>query len=186
MVLLLKKVNIKVRGNNNKIVFGDMSRISNLKVYIEGNDCEIAINESCLISSGEVWIQDDGNKLFIGKKTRIVSAYFAIMEPMKSIIIGEGCMFSYGIQFRCSDSHSILENDTMRRINYAKNILIGDKVWIGADVNILKGVTIGNNSVIGMKALVTKDIEAHSLAVGTPAKMVRNNITWDWRRLYGY
>jgi acetyltransferase-like isoleucine patch superfamily enzyme len=182
----IKKINVQVHGNNNKIIFRDLSRVSNLKIYIEGNDCEILIDESCLFNSGEIWIQDDRNRLSIGKKTRIVNAYFAIMEPMKSIIIGRECMLSYGIQFRCSDSHSILENTTKRRINYAKDIYVGDKVWIGTDVIILKGVTIGSSSVIGMKTLVTKNIQPYSLAVGIPAKVVRDNITWDWRRLYGY
>lgn len=56
----------------------------------------------------------------------------------------------------------------------AKPITIGDNVWIGADVKILPGVKVGNNTVIGAGSLVTKDIPAGVLAYGSPCKVVRN------------
>jgi maltose O-acetyltransferase len=46
-------------------------------------------------------------------------------------------------------------------------------VWIGANVTILPGVTIGNNVVIGAGAVVTKDIPDNSLAVGVPARVIK-------------
>lgn len=56
----------------------------------------------------------------------------------------------------------------------AKDIVIGDNVWIGHGVYIMPGVTIGNNSIIGAKAVVTKSIPADSIAVGIPAKVVKS------------
>ena len=55
----------------------------------------------------------------------------------------------------------------------AADIHIGKYVWIGAHVKILKGVTIGDNAVIGAGAVVTKDIPANSIAVGSPAKVIK-------------
>ena len=48
---------------------------------------------------------------------------------------------------------------------------IGNHVWIGKRAIILKGVTIGDGSIVGMGAVVTKDVPSNSLAVGNPAKI---------------
>jgi len=58
-----------------------------------------------------------------------------------------------------------------KRHHYAKNIIIGSGCWIGSGVIILPGVTIGDGTIIGAGAVVTKDIAAHSIAVGVPAKI---------------
>lgn len=58
-------------------------------------------------------------------------------------------------------------------LEYAKPITIGNNVWIGAQVCVLPGVTIGDNSVIGAGSVVTKDIPANSLAVDNPCRVIR-------------
>src|SRR5690606_21040163 len=52
-------------------------------------------------------------------------------------------------------------------------VVIGHRVWIGANVTIIGGVTIGNGAVIGAGAVVIRDIPPHTLAVGVPARAVR-------------
>lgn len=51
-------------------------------------------------------------------------------------------------------------------------VIIGDNVWLGRDVTICKGVTIGDNCIIGTKSVVTKSIPSNSIAVGIPAKVI--------------
>ncbi|MGM0123171.1 maltose O-acetyltransferase [Enterococcus sp. AZ194] len=58
-------------------------------------------------------------------------------------------------------------------IVYAKPIHIGDKVWLGAGVHVLQGVTIGENTIIGAGSVVTKDIPANVIAAGNPCKVIR-------------
>ena len=55
----------------------------------------------------------------------------------------------------------------------AKPIRIGDGVWIGANVTVLPGVTIGEHSTIAAGSVVNKDIPAHTLAMGVPCKPVK-------------
>ena len=55
----------------------------------------------------------------------------------------------------------------------SKPILIESKVWIGFDVTILKGVTIGEGAVIGAKSVVTKDVEPWTVVAGNPAKIIK-------------
>lgn len=58
-------------------------------------------------------------------------------------------------------------------LEYAKPINIGNNVWIGGDVVVLPGVTIGENTIIGAGSVVTKDIPANVIAVGNPCKVVK-------------
>ena len=62
------------------------------------------------------------------------------------------------------------------RINggcYSKPIHIGKNVWLGGDVKVLPGVTIGDNTIIGTGSIVTKDIPSNVIAVGNPCKVLR-------------
>lgn len=58
-------------------------------------------------------------------------------------------------------------------LEYAKPIKVGNNVWIGGNVVVLPGVTIGDNSVIGAGSVVTKDIPSNVVAVGNPAKVIK-------------
>lgn len=59
------------------------------------------------------------------------------------------------------------------KLEAARPIIIGDNVWLGGGVIVCPGVTIGENSVIGAGAVVVKDIPADVVAVGNPARPVR-------------
>ena len=60
------------------------------------------------------------------------------------------------------------------RVIMTKEILIKKNAWIGARVNILPGVTIGENAIVGTGSIVTKDIPDNAIAVGNPARVIRN------------
>lgn len=59
-------------------------------------------------------------------------------------------------------------------LEYARPITVGNNVWIGANVSVLPGVTIGDNCVIGAGSVVVKDIPANSVAVGNPCKVIKS------------
>ena len=61
-----------------------------------------------------------------------------------------------------------------RNTTYPSKVIIGNNVWIGSGANILPGVSIGDNSIIGAGSVVIKDIPANSVAVGIPAKVIKN------------
>jgi maltose O-acetyltransferase len=56
---------------------------------------------------------------------------------------------------------------------YGKKIHIGKNVWIGGDVKVLAGVSIGDNTIIGTGSIVTKDVPANVIAVGNPCKVIK-------------
>ena len=88
-------------------------------------------------------------------------------------------MFATDIIIRLSDFHTIIDNKTNKVINYGKDIIIEDNVWIAQNVTVLKGVNIAKNSVIGVGSVVTKDCNnQNSIYAGIPAKMIKTNIAW--------
>lgn len=70
--------------------------------------------------------------------------------------------------------HPISAYERNKGLEYARPIKIGNNVWIGANVCVLPGVTIGNSCIIGAGSVVTKDIPPHSVAVGNPCKIIKS------------
>ena len=66
----------------------------------------------------------------------------------------------------------------MNKWKYSDNkpIIIGENCWIGSNVRICKGVTIGDNSVVAACSVVTKDVPANCIVAGNPAKVVKTDI----------
>lgn len=181
---LLLNVRIDVVGSNNTIIINENSLISSTLIRVRGDHNTITIGENCSFQGGEIWVEDHDCCLSIGAGTTVVEAHIAVTEPGSVIEIGADCMFAHGIELRCGDSHSIIDLDTGKRINYAKNIRLGRHVWVASDAMILKGVEIGDDCVIASRSLVTKSFSSHCLIGGSPASVLKENITWDRKRIY--
>lgn len=181
---LISNIKYDIIGDNNSIVFKNGSRISSLKIFIRGSNHKIVIGENCIIKSGIIWLEDESCYLSIGDNTTIEGAHFGITEPNSRIEIGSDCMFSSGIKLLTGDSHSILDVQSSKRINYAQNIKISSHVWIGTDVIVLKGVEIGTNTIIGSRSIVTKKYGSNLIVAGSPARIIKEQVTWDRERIY--
>ncbi|KAK9238614.1 trimeric LpxA-like protein [Lipomyces kononenkoae] len=88
------------------------------------------------------------------------------------VTIGDRVMFGPGVNLLSATHETSLES---RRagIEYAKPITIGSDCWIGGNVTVLPGVTIGEGCTIGAGSVVTKDIPPFSVAVGSPARVIK-------------
>lgn len=169
---------IKLYGNNNSITIAPGTKIRNCKILIYGENNNLTIEKNCDINN-TVFSMDNGNgKIKIDEGTSIGKALIVSYEP-NTIDIGKNCMLSYDIEIRNTDSHSIISLDNGERINKGKDVIIRDNVWIGAYSKVLKGSIISEHSVIGMSSVVTGNIPENSVAAGNPAKILRNNITWN-------
>lgn len=94
------------------------------------------------------------------------------------IHIGDACLVASGTLFTCSDMHSIIDIATGKRVNPAEDVVVGNRVWIASEARLLKGAEIGDGSILGGRSTLTGKIGENSLAVGTPAKVVRTGVTW--------
>ena len=133
----------------------------------------IALWKEMFASSEGIWIEPPlyfcyGKHISIGKGTYInVNCNFIDDGP---ITIGEGCLFGPAVTI-ATVGHPI--NPNYRAYMYADGVTIGNNVWVGGGVTICPGVTIGENSVIGAGSVVVHDIPANSIAVGNPARVLR-------------
>ena len=102
--------------------------------------------------------------------------------------IGSECMFSHSISLNQSDQHHIFDMFTHKRINYPKAIVIGNHVWAGREVELCGGAHIGNNCVIGARAITSSSFKDNVILAGCPARVVRENIIWsrDLLTLYNW
>ena len=91
-----------------------------------------------------------------------------------TIKIGSNCPIGPNVVMRTAN-HNFKKKDTpiIEQGHNIANISIGDNCWIGANVTILGGVEIGNSTVIGAGSVVTNSIPSNSLAVGIPAKVIK-------------
>jgi acetyltransferase-like isoleucine patch superfamily enzyme len=173
----------KIKGKNNAVKIDRHALVNNSCIVIMGNNSFIHIKEGARISGATLWVEDDGCILEIGRNTFVGPSHLAVTEDGSSLTIGDDCMLSSNINIRTGDSHSIIDIETNQRINYAKNISIGNHCWIGEGAKILKGVNLVENCIVSTGAIVTKSFAANCLVGGTPAKIIRENVNWNKERL---
>lgn len=184
--VILYNCSIDIKGDYNQIEIEELSRFNNVRFYIRGDNNKIKIAENVRFTrGGSIWIEDINCELNIGEYSSFEDVHLAVTEPGSIIDIGRDCMFAYDIDVRTGDSHSVVDTKTNKRINYAQNVQIGDHVWIGSHVSILKGIKIPDNSVVATRALVTKPFSEENILIGgIPAKKIKDNITWLRARIY--
>jgi acetyltransferase-like isoleucine patch superfamily enzyme len=93
----------------------------------------------------------------------------------KEVTIGDNCMFGSGVIILDNDSHNTSTNPYIRRRGKIEErpIVIGNNVWIGMRSIIMKGVKIGDNSIVAAGSIVTKDIPSNEIFGGNPAVFLK-------------
>lgn len=143
-------------------------------------EAAISVGDSTLISAGATlaaspeweWSPDDGPIISIG--SRVWAARGLSVVAHRRVEIGDDVWFGPDVYITdaCHDA-----SDPTRPIGHhmepAQPVTIGDGAWIGTGVVVLPGVTIGERVVVGANAVVTDDLPANCVAVGSPARVVR-------------
>jgi acetyltransferase-like isoleucine patch superfamily enzyme len=122
-----------------------------------GHGCKIRVHE------GEVRI---GAKTVIGQECTI-SAY-------QHVSIGRECVVADRVMLIDFD-HGVVEVERPIRLQgiYKRDVHVGHNCWLGYGVCVLRGVTVGNNAIVGTSAVVTRDVPENAVATGIPARVIR-------------
>lgn len=149
-------------------------RVLNVTEYLVTKTAKKIIKELIPNSSTSLYIEppfhcDYGYNIFCGE--RVYFNVNCVVLDVAKVNIGNDVMFAPGVQIYTA-THPI-DKELRKTLEFGKEITIGNDVWIGGGSIILPGVTIGNNCVIGAGSVVTKSIPDNSMAVGNPAKVVK-------------
>ena len=176
----------KMRGENNSIIIGDGFIAYSPKFVILGNNNIIRLGNNVILGPGVSFvIQGNNCHITVGCKTTMThSVEILVQEDEMFIEIGENCMLSNTINIRTSDSHPIYSQDSNSRINPPKPVIIEDNVWVAPNTKIMKGSRIGFGSIIGTYTIVNKTIPCNCLAVGMPAKVVKEGVRWSREKMF--
>ena len=147
--------------------------------FFFGRRLELKIEPAGEIRFGRfVWI-GDGTKIRchegvveVGEKT--VMGQECTISAYQRVRIGDECVIADRAMFIDFD-HGIVETERPIRLQgiYKRDVEVGNNVWIGYGACVLRGVSVGDNSVIGTNSVVTKDVPANAVVGGIPARIIR-------------
>jgi acetyltransferase-like isoleucine patch superfamily enzyme len=146
--------------------------------------------DSIIVIGGQcVFRSDLDSNLLGGNKRCILSTHAANAEirigqkcaftgvtigALKQIILGDEVLVGVNSIITDFDWHALDPHDRDNKEKMiARPVNIGNRVWIGANCTILKGVSIGENTIVGSGSVVTKDLPANSICAGNPCKVIR-------------
>lgn len=139
----------------------------------DGVRFEVGAGASIVIEDG-VWLRTDIAPVFLraGEGARITigseSQLSACMLTSKTAVtIGRNVLIGMGTRIFDSDQHPV----DVDHPEVSLPVHVEDYAWIAADVTILRGVTVGNNSVVGTRSLVRSSVDPHTVVSGVPAKL---------------
>ena len=180
---ILNKCSFRIKGNNNTIIIKKGCRLKKCSFYICGDNNFIELSEYVSGNNAEFYIEDNGNRIICKNNTTFAGRIHLACTEGKTIMIGNGCLFSSEIVLRTGDSHSVI-NDKGERINAAKDIEIGNHVWVGYRTLINKGVQVPDNCIIGTGSVLTHSFSQKGICIaGNPAGIIKENISWLTERV---
>lgn len=155
-ILLLGK-----RWDHSRFMPSELKLLQNAKLSLGGTTyvytgCSISVNPGAELSFGSGYINNS-----------------VTIDCFEHIRFGYSVAIAKGVTIRDCDNHTINNGNQDRA-----PIRIGDRVWIGTNAVILKGVTIGDGAVVAAGAVVTKNVPSQALVGGVPARIIRSDISW--------
>jgi acetyltransferase-like isoleucine patch superfamily enzyme len=112
---------------------------------------------------------DFGKNITLGKRIFINSG--CKFQDQGGVTIGDDCLIGHNVVI-ATLNHDL--DPTRRADMHPSPVVIGRNVWIGANVTVLSGVTIGDNAVVAAASVVTKDVPENTIVVGSPARVLRS------------
>ena len=147
------------RYPNSAIRFGDNCKFNSSK-----NSISLGLSQPCVFDTGK-----EGAEIIFGNNS---GATGLKIQARSRITIGNNVLIGAYCTILDNDSHNSNPTEREKSIIPSRPIIIEDNVFIGLNSVILKGVTIGKNSVIGANSVVFNSIPENSIAIGNPCKVI--------------
>ncbi len=160
------------------VVGGPMEWLSSL--LVGGDDATVFLDRRCVLTAGEIYC---GARSRIVLHGPVVATRSAILDARNggSIVAGPDQLWAANTYIATDDMHRLEDRRSGERLNaFGADIRLGPHVWLGRDVVVTGHADIGEGSVVGMRSLVRgQKVPPFSVAVGSPARVVREDVTWS-------
>lgn len=124
-----------------------------------------------------------GSRFYMSGNNVVSNGVKCVLEHNSEVSIGEDCMFSDEVLIQCGSQHAVISLDDKRQVNIDKSIIsIGNHVWLGRRSTVMsssRSIDIGDGSILGINSTLTRSVPATSLAVGSPASVVKEKVSWS-------
>ncbi len=186
--------------NGNRFM-GSLPSLHNTLIHFYGKNNILYCEEGVVIEDSDIKFKGDNALVYLGRNRHkyllsltmnhnnvfhmgrdnyINGDIHVVLSEEKHFFAGDDGLYSFGVWARNADPHLIYSCETGQRINPTKSIYIGDHVWIGQSVFLLKGTQIDSGSIIGAMAVVSgKKIGHNSSWAGNPVRKVSDSVFWD-------
>lgn len=136
---------------------------------------QYSIDKSFIFNGVDIEMYGDG-EIIIGKNTYAGNRCALATSKGCKIVIGDNCAISHNVRIYTigRDPQTVIHKLDVKHLK--GDVIIGNNVWIGANVFINQGVNIGNNCVIGANSVVTRDVLPNSIVAGAPAKNIISRV----------
>jgi len=180
IIKVLYVIYLKVSSGTNLIIGKNTKLAFNKFNFKKG--CTVSIGDNSVMEAS-AYFDRENSHIIIGNRTFVGGSKFICAEKIE---IGDDVLMSWSCTIVDHDSHSLnfseRKDDVLDWLTGKKNwdnvttkpVKIHNKVWIGFEVRILKGVTIGEGACIAAGSLVTKDVPPYTLVGGVPAKFLKS------------
>lgn len=165
-----------------KLSFGDHVklatpvRVDGSGVVNIGHNCSLGFKLAIRVGNGEILVQarNPGSVVEIGDRCSLSNNISIIARTR--IELGSCCIVGDRVTILDADFHEINPDVRIKHGGPGKTepVRIGQNCWIGTDAMILKGVSIGGDSIIAPKSVVTRSFPTRSMIAGSPAKLVKS------------
>jgi len=184
-----------LKYRRNLFIKGNIRLRRGFEIRIKAESGQIVIGENCLLGKQCTLLTQGPGRINIGKNTSIRKK--STIGAVERVTIGANVIISRNVIIVDNNNHPTHPADRLKLVNsgfgsklwgweYSSSspIVINDNVWIGENVRILKGVEIGENSIIGASSVVTKDVPANSIVGGNPARLLKQEINLINNRVF--
>lgn len=172
-------VKLYIKGKNNYIKVHEGTKFENCAFQM-ANYNKVVINKSKYKIQNVRLFANSYTIFEVGYNFSCLECDIRLQENRTGFIIGNDCMFSTEIRVYATDGYAIYSIDQNKVLNIGKIITIGNHVWIGRRVNLLKGTKINDNSIVGFGSVVTGNIDESNVVIaGFPAKVIKTGVNWS-------
>ena len=168
--LLVRLARLKLR-HRGRLKTDGMAFVGPGVTFEIGKDATVHLGRFCWIGHGTK-IRCHEGEVRIGAKT--VMGQECTISAFQNVSIGRECILADRVMLIDFD-HGVVETDRPVREQgiYKRDVRVGNNVWIGYGASFLRGVTVGDNSVVGTYTVVNKDVPANAVVAGVPVRLLR-------------